>query len=853
MSATMAGRQSIRRKLFRLIVVNGSFTLLVVGLLLFGYEKLETRAAAKRELASVAGIVADSSSASLTFLDDRAATDTLNALRDNENILQAAIYDSSGRLFASYRRESLPPGRLPAGPGQSGARFENGDLLLAQPIVGDGPPIGTVFLRASMKEADARVLRYMAIVIVVLFVSLGLTMLLSRGMQRGITQPIADLSDIAKAVSIGKDYSARARKMADDELGFLVDSFNEMLTQIENRDQALRESQERYALAARGSNDGLWDWNLATNEIYFSPRWSQMLGYQETQTWSDPEDWLQRIHPSDRDRVRTEIAGHSNKNREFSAEYRIRQRGGAFVWVLTRGIAVCDAEGTPFRMAGSHTDITHGKVADPLTGLPNRLFFLDRLESTLEGTKTRDSNFAVLFLDLDRFKAVNDSMGHAAGDLLLEGVSARLRESVRSACAAGMAGELSFVARLGGDEFAILLCRIEGASAATQFAQDVQRDLNRAFDIHGRQVFVGVSIGVALSSSGETAEELLRNADTAMYRAKTSGKARFAIFTEGMREQAVARLEIETELRRAIDEDQLVLHYQPQVSLVTGRLTGFEALVRWNHPERGMIPPCEFIPVAEETDLIVPLGAWVLNEACRQMAEWQTRSSSHPPLTIAVNVSYKQLTVAGFVESVSEVLGETGLAGASLRLEMTESAVMKDPEESIETLRRLKRLGVGLEIDDFGTGYSSLSYLSCLPFDILKIDRSFVTGLGTGEDRGEIVRSILELARSLGLEVIAEGVETEGELQRLLALGCVRAQGYYFSKPVDPKAVPAMVAVENLKSAFRQLEGRTEKPGGEMLKLAASAAKLRDLEFDSREHFWKEGAAAEAETLAHSS
>ena len=303
-----------------------------------------------------------------------------------------------------------------------------------------------------MKEADARVLRYMTIVIVVLLVSLGLKLLLGLGMQRGITQPVADLSEIAKAVSIGKDYSVRARKTADDEIGFLVDSFNEMLTQIENRDQALRESEERYALAARGSNDGLWDWKLATNEIYFSPRWSQMLGYPETQTWSDPEEWFRRIHPSDRERVRAEIAEHSNNSSEFSAEYRIRQHGGAFVWVLTRGIAVCDAGGTPFRMAGSHTDITHGKVADPLTGLPNRLFFLDRLESTLEGSKVRVSNFAVLFLDLDRFKAVNDSMGHAAGDILLEGVSARLRESIRAACAAGLAGESSFVARLGGDE-----------------------------------------------------------------------------------------------------------------------------------------------------------------------------------------------------------------------------------------------------------------------------------------------------------------------------------------------------------------------------------------------------------------
>ncbi len=823
MPLTLLRRSSIRAKLFLLVVVNASIAMLLVGLILFGYERFETRSAATRQLAILARIVADSSAAAVTFLDDRAAADTLNALRNNEDIQQAAIYTPTGQVFASYFRDTLASGNLPVTPPERGAHFENGSLLMSQPIDFEGRSIGTVLLRESMTEVDWRLRRYMGIVAAVLLLSLALKLLLSWRMQRGITQPLADLSAVARSVSVGKDYSTRATKSSEDEIGFLVDSFNEMLNQIENREHALIESDKRYALAARGSNDALWDWQLAKNEIYFSPRWSQMLGYPETETCSDPEAWFNRIHPSDRDRVRAEITGN-NKTGEFAIEYRIRQKGGTFVWVLTRGIVVRDGAGAAIRMAGSQTDITHGKVADPLTGLPNRLYFLDRLEGTMEAVRSKSSEFAVLFLDLDRFKLVNDSMGHGAGDALLEGVSSRLRESLRSAVASRDVGEGSFVARLGGDEFGILLCGIHGPSGAPNVAQRILRDMNRPFLINGRQIFVGISIGVALNSTGTTPEELLSNADTAMYRAKTSGKARYAVFTVGMREQAVARLEIETELRKAIDNGQLVLHYQPQVSLTTQALTGFESLVRWKHPERGMIPPCEFIPVAEETDLIIPLGAWVLREACRQMASWQKRYSLDPPLTIAVNVSYKQLTDAGFLETVKNVLAETGLSPATVRLEMTESSVMTNPQESIDTLRRLKEIGLGLEIDDFGTGYSSLSYLSSLPFDTLKIDRSFVSELGVDGDRVEIVRSILELARSLSLDVIAEGVESKTQLQRLVALGCSRAQGYYFSKPVAADSVPALVEVENLKRAFARLQTQTGSAREQILELTAGFA-----------------------------
>lgn len=444
---------------------------------------------------------------------------------------------------------------------------------------------------------------------------------------------------MAYLVSVGKDYSAQAVKHADDEIGSLVDSFNEMLTQIEAREHALRESEERYALAARGSNDGLWDWNQATGQVYFSSRWNQMLGFPEAETWSGPESWFRRIHPNDRERVRAEIAAHRDgASPEFATEYRIRQRSGAFLWVLSRGMAVRDARGAAVRIAGSQTDVTQGKVADPLTGLPNRLYLLDRLESALESADCGAGGTAVLFLDMDRFKLINDSMGHAAGDALLNGVSDRLRAGLLAAQASGSVGETSFVARLGGDEFAILLHPVGDPSNATALAVAMLKDLNTPFPIAGHQVFVSLSIGVALSCAGDTPAVLLGNADTAMYRAKTEGKTGFAVFDDSMRKQAIVRLEIESELRKAIANREMVLHFQPQASLRDGLFTGFEALVRWMHPDRGLISPADFIPVAEETGLIFPLGAWVLQEACRQTAEWQARFVFDPPLTIAVNV-----------------------------------------------------------------------------------------------------------------------------------------------------------------------------------------------------------------------
>ena len=804
MSAKRSLRNSsIRVKLVLLVALNSSFALLLAGISFSGYQAFQYRNTATLELITLSDIIGASNTAALSFADERAANETLTALRGDRRIVGAAVYDKRNRLFANYENAKVPTAPAPAQPRPVGVYFEAGYLAIFRPIVLQGERIGTIYLRSDMNEVHARLLRYVGIVCMVLLASLGLALLLSSRLQGIISGPIGALAAVARLVSVDKNYSIRATKVADDEIGALIDSFNGMLSQIEIRERdrkiaedALRESEERYALAAHGANDGLWDWKLGTNEIYFSPRWTRMLGYSDNEIWSNPEEWFSRIHPADRERVRAQLASHcQGLTPEFSSEYRIRHKNGPYIWMLSRGIAVRDENGVAVRIAGSQTDVTEGKIADTLTELPNRIYFMDKLESALtaKGNPSADP-FAVLFLDLDRFKVVNDSLGHAAGDQLLVGVAQRLRSSVRGqGLSERSTGSASTVARLGGDEFAILIEGIRDQGDAAIVAERILKQLGAAFYLDGRQVFAIASIGVAMSSSGDTPEDLLRNADTAMYYAKAHGRGRFEIFEQSMRERATARMEIEADLKKAINAHEFVLHYQPKVSLADQRITGFEALVRWNHPRRGLLYPSEFISVAEETGLIAPLGLWILHEACRQMAAWHKSMIRRRALSISVNISFKQLAEASLADDIERILAETGLDPATLTLEITESSIMENARMAIATLRRFKELNISLEIDDFGTGYSSLSYLRQLPFDTVKIDRSFVKEMGTSDDTSEIVSTILQLARSLNMDVVAEGVETKDQLARLTAMGCYSGQGYYFSKPVDAERARRLI------------------------------------------------------------
>jgi len=598
--------------------------------------------------------------------------------------------------------------------------------------------------------------------------------------------------DIVKALDLGaNDYLTKP-------IDFPV-ALARIGTQLSHKraQEALKESEERYALAARGSNDGLWDWNLSANVVHFSPRWKAMLGYQEAQVGDRPEEWFERIHDADRERVKQEIAAHQKGlTPHFESEHRVLHKDGSFRWMLSRGVAVHDTSGNPLRMAGSQTDITEGKVSDPLTGLPNRLLFIDRVGRLVKHMKRRkDHLFAVLFLDLDGFKMINDSMGHLIGDQLLLGVANRLEKCLRSTDTVARLGETFTVARLGGDEFTVLLDDIKDPGDAKRAADRMMKALASPFILGGKEVFTSVSIGIALSTSAyEQPEEMLRDADTAMYRAKALGKARYEVFDADMRASVMARLQLETDLHRALEREELRNFYQPIVALASGEIAGFEALLRWQHPTRGLLGPIEFIPVAEETGLIRELGWWNLRKACQQISEWRAGSIAHRHLSISVNLSAKQFLQPKLVEDIRNLLQELALPPEALKLEITESTVMADPSAAIEMLQQIKSLGIRLAIDDFGTGYSSLSYLHRFPLDTLKIDRSFISGMGDDGEGMEIARTILPMANNLRLDVVAEGVETLQQVALLKKLQCKYGQGYYFSKPLSAEGTAALLA-----------------------------------------------------------
>jgi len=427
-------------------------------------------------------------------------------------------------------------------------------------------------------------------------------------------------------------------------------------------------------------------------------------------------------------------------------------------------------------------ELTHQAFHDSLTKLPNRALFVNELEQVLTGADR--SSVAVLFLDLDGFKVINDSLGHKAGDQLLIGVSQRLKSCLRS---------VDTVARFGGDEFTILLKDINEESDATYVAERIIEQLQTPFNLEKREVFISSSIGIALSTGYERCDDLLRNADAAMYEAKKSGKSRFTLFKPDMDSRAFELLQLATDLRRAIERQEFRLFYQPVLQLDNGKISEVEALIRWEHPRIGLISPAKFIPLAEETGLILPIGQWVLETACRQARDWQLQYPDNPPLVVGVNLSAKQFQQPQFVDKIAHILNETGLNPQSLKLEITESMMMEQGDTTIATLYRLKHLGIRLAIDDFGTGFSALSYLKRFPVDTLKIDRSFIKGLGHNREDTAIVHAVIAFAKALHLSVTAEGVETAEQLSQLRVLGCDRGQGYYFSEPLTADALDLLI------------------------------------------------------------
>lgn len=588
--------------------------------------------------------------------------------------------------------------------------------------------------------------------------------------------------------------AAQALQLAHDELEATV---AERTRELRGAYERLRVSEERYALALDGANDGIWDWDLKTDQLYVSVRFLELIGLPEDGQL-DLEAWLGRVHRDDRARFEHELHQHiSGDASHLEIELRMAHDSGQDLWVLCRGTCVRGPGGTALRVAGSLTDVTarkrmeqqllHDAFHDSLTGLPNRALCADRINQRIRSRGHAEGrSFAVLVIDLDRFKTVNDSLGHGQGDRMLISVANRLVRVVQSG---------DTLARLGGDEFAILVDDIRDTTAVVRIADRIQEIFTRPFDLDERQITVSASIGVAMGADGyESAGEMLRDAETAMYRAKEGGKARYMLFDPKMHTRVLTRLQLEIELREAIEKNQLRMHYQPLVEIASGRIVGFEALMRWAHPELDLVLPSYFIELAEETGLINPMGRWGLMESCAQLVRWTGGRPERAGLYISVNLSSRQLSQPDLVEQVREILDQTGVAPETLLLELTETTLMEHPEAAIGLLRRLKALGVRISVDDFGTGYSSLSYLQRLPVDVLKIDRSFVSRMSEGDENVEIVRAIVGLARGLHMKVIAEGVETEEQRRLLEGLRCELGQGYHFGRPLSAAHATELLA-----------------------------------------------------------
>lgn len=557
---------------------------------------------------------------------------------------------------------------------------------------------------------------------------------------------------------------------------------SEQLQQTENN---LQDSERRLGHILESSLDGYWDWDINTNKVYFSQRYKEQLGFKDHELPNEFSSWESRLHPGERDQMLAKIRAYLENPRGYWEEkFQLRHKDGSYKWILARAVPTFNRQNKLIKLTGLHIDITDRVQAeykinfmayhDRLTELPNRSLLIDRLEHALAKAKRNGTQIFLLVLGLDRFKHINESLGHPAGDSALREVSKRFAKSIR---------EEDTIARLAGDEFAILLENTSDSQNVVIVAERLLGSLKRPLFVEGQQIYLSTSIGIsAFPNDGDKPAILLKNADAAMRRAKNNGRNRFHFYSEELTETAFKHIKLECGLRQALLQNQFQVYYQPKVCLKSGRILGAEALLRWLHPEDGFISPQDFIPVAEESGLIMEIGQWILTQACKEAASWKQQGLTFQH--IAVNISGVQVQHAEFVGSVKEILDSTGFPAEQLELEVTENFLMEDAEASARLLVELRQLGISIAIDDFGTGYSSMAYLTRFPVNKLKIDRSFIGRVCSDAHNAEISRAIISLGHALNMEVVAEGIELEQQLDFLKKEGCDEGQGYLIAKPL---------------------------------------------------------------------
>lgn len=572
---------------------------------------------------------------------------------------------------------------------------------------------------------------------------------------------------------------------AHEELMITEEEIKKQYDDLKQRDIDLKRSEERYRLAVEGVNDGIWDWDGSDKKLFMSKRCRQIMGFSSKNDYITLDMWFSIILREDLDKFIRSYNKYmaSPQDYHFQIEYRINTADEKIKWIRTRGMAIWDENGTPIRVAGSNTDITEQKLADEkihqlayydsMTGLPNRALLMDRFIIAAASAKRKGRMVGVFFLDLDNFKTINDTIGHSFGDQLLFRVGKQLKSKMRKS---------DTIARLGGDEFIMLQANVKDIEEINQFAKRVLELFKQSWVLDEREFCVTASMGISVyPKDGSNLQELMKNADTAMYRAKETGKNNFEIYTQELNSRILERLEIENCLRKASDKGEFILYYQPQIELNTGRIRGMEALIRWSSPFLGWISPDAFIYIAEEIGVINIIGEWVLRSACTQLGRWH--SEGFDDLKISVNLSSRQFQQINLLDMLIEIIRDTGIKAEWLELEITESVIMQDLEHNISVLKSIKELGIGISLDDFGKGYSSLNYLKILPIDNLKIDQTFVHDITKSSSQAKVASALISLAHSLDLTVTAEGVEETGQLELLASVGCDIMQGFLFSKP----------------------------------------------------------------------
>lgn len=577
-----------------------------------------------------------------------------------------------------------------------------------------------------------------------------------------------------------------------EELTATEEELRIQYNELQEKEELLRKSEERYQLALLASKDGIYDWDIKNNTVFYSKTWKKIIGYEESELPDTYEVLENLIHPEERKAVLNVRNKYLNREIDkYNIEYRFRKKDGSYIWIQDSALAMWDNEGNPLRIIGTYTDIDGRKKRekiifnmayyDSLTGLPNRRYFEKILKNILAFNENsyKANKGIVLFLDLDNFKNINDTLGHDVGDKLLKIIANKLKEVLRKE---------DIISRFGGDEFLILQPNINTYEEAVESVNriiDIFKDL---WILGEHKLYITPSIGITVyPDDGEDVNIILRNADTAAYDAKFSGKNGYKFFEKSMFDQVLRKTEVEKALREAVKNNEFELYYQPQVEVSTGRIVSLEALMRWKNPELGFVSPVEFIPIAEETGIIVDIGEWVIRAACKQNKEWKNKGYCYD--TIAVNVSSLQLRQRGFVELVKNILKEIGLKPEFLELEITESVLMESLEKSVEILNELRKIGVKTALDDFGTGYSSLNYLMKIPIDTLKIDKTFIDNVSTNYSQKSIIEGIIIIAHEMALDVVAEGVEVQEQLKILADKKCDKIQGYLFSKPYEAKDI----------------------------------------------------------------